>query len=325
MATTVVMPQLGNTVESCLLAAWRVAVGDSVDAATVLCDIETDKSAMEVPAGVAGTVLALLAAVDDDVPVKAPIAVIGRPGEAVPDAPTADPATPVTPTVPPAPAPAAGRPARAARAPSTAAAPVTPTATPAAPAAPAESAAPAGPALASPRAKALAAAHGLSPATLTGTGPDGLVTERDVQAALAASPGLTRAAQAHSGALPTGPGSALGGRTALADLADQAAPSPTATPATAPATAGPGERDLPFPGPSTDTPLKGVRQIIADRMLASLATSAQLTYTATADATALLALRSRFKAADPAWGLSHVTLGDLVGYAFVRTLARHPG
>ncbi|MDR1808078.1 MAG: 2-oxo acid dehydrogenase subunit E2, partial [Propionibacteriaceae bacterium] len=40
---------------------------------------------------------------------------------------------------------------------------------------------------------------------------------------------------------------------------------------------------------------------------------------------ALLALRSRFKAADPAWGLSHVTLGDLVGYAFVRTLARHPG
>jgi pyruvate dehydrogenase E2 component (dihydrolipoamide acetyltransferase) len=68
-----------------------------------------------------------------------------------------------------------------------------------------------------------------------------------------------------------------------------------------------------------------VRKIIADRMLASLAGSAQLTYTATAPAAALLALRARFKDSDPAWGLNAVTSGDLVGYAFVRTLARHPG
>ena len=53
MAQVVVMPQLGNTVESCLVTTWLVKVGDVVDAATLLCEIETDKSAMEVPSGVA--------------------------------------------------------------------------------------------------------------------------------------------------------------------------------------------------------------------------------------------------------------------------------
>ena len=59
MARVVVMPQLGNTVESCLVTAWLVAVGDTVDEASLLCEIETDKSTMEVPSGVSGTVLAL--------------------------------------------------------------------------------------------------------------------------------------------------------------------------------------------------------------------------------------------------------------------------
>ena len=58
-------------------------------------------------------------------------------------------------------------------------------------------------------------------------------------------------------------------------------------------------------------------------MMNSLATSAQLTYTATAPAAGLLALRKRLKgAADPRWPA--VTLGDLVGYAAVKTLASHP-
>ena len=81
MAQVVVMPQLGNTVESCLITSWLVAVGDVVDASSLLCEIETDKSAMEVPSGASGTVLALLAAEGDEVPVKQPIVVVGEPGE----------------------------------------------------------------------------------------------------------------------------------------------------------------------------------------------------------------------------------------------------
>ena len=30
MATVVVMPQLGNSVESCLIVSWQVAVGDEI-------------------------------------------------------------------------------------------------------------------------------------------------------------------------------------------------------------------------------------------------------------------------------------------------------
>jgi pyruvate dehydrogenase E2 component (dihydrolipoamide acetyltransferase) len=57
----------------------------------------------------------------------------------------------------------------------------------------------------------------------------------------------------------------------------------------------------------------------------SLAASAQLSYQASAPADALLALRRRLKASDPALGLSQITLGDLAGFAAVRVLARHPG
>jgi pyruvate dehydrogenase E2 component (dihydrolipoamide acetyltransferase) len=79
-----------------------------------------------------------------------------------------------------------------------------------------------------------------------------------------------------------------------------------------------------FPGVVTQTPLKGIRKVIAERMMNSLATSAQLTYTATAPAAGMLALRKRLKgAADPE--LAAITLGDLVGYAAVKTLAKHGG
>ena len=49
MATIVVMPQLGNSVESCIVVEWQVAVGDTVAVDQTLCSIETDKSTMEVP------------------------------------------------------------------------------------------------------------------------------------------------------------------------------------------------------------------------------------------------------------------------------------
>src|SRR5690606_37896913 len=81
MAIEVVMPRQGNTVESCLIAEWRVAVGDTVDKGQVLCEIETDKSSIEIEAAQEGTVLALLHQAGDEVPVLKPILVLGTPGE----------------------------------------------------------------------------------------------------------------------------------------------------------------------------------------------------------------------------------------------------
>ncbi len=81
MATKIIMPKLGNTVESSIILSWKVKPGDTVHKDTILCEIETDKATMDVPAGEEGTVLALLQRQGDDVPVLAPIAVIGKPGE----------------------------------------------------------------------------------------------------------------------------------------------------------------------------------------------------------------------------------------------------
>jgi len=81
MATKIIMPKLGNTVESSVILSWRVKPGDTVTKDSVLCEIETDKATMDVPAGEEGTVLALLRKEGDDVPVLEPIAVIGQVGE----------------------------------------------------------------------------------------------------------------------------------------------------------------------------------------------------------------------------------------------------
>ena len=81
MATIVVMPQLGNSVESCIIVEWMIAEGDTVAVDQTLASIETDKSTMEVPSTAEGTVLKLLWEEGDEVPVKEPLIIVGEPGE----------------------------------------------------------------------------------------------------------------------------------------------------------------------------------------------------------------------------------------------------
>jgi pyruvate dehydrogenase E2 component (dihydrolipoamide acetyltransferase) len=71
-------------------------------------------------------------------------------------------------------------------------------------------------------------------------------------------------------------------------------------------------------------PVRGVRKVIAERMLQSLQTTAQLSLNAAADARVLQALRARFKASPEAMGLRGVTLNDLLLWAVARTLPAHP-
>jgi pyruvate dehydrogenase E2 component (dihydrolipoamide acetyltransferase) len=119
-----------------------------------------------------------------------------------------------------------------------------------------------------------------------------------------------------AGPAPASPvGTGLGGRLTRAE--QQAL---SAEPAAGPVSPGTPE----FPGTYTDTPLTGIRKLVATRMLASMAAHAQLTFHASAPAANLLALRARLKASDPAWGLDIVTIGDLVAYAAVRTATRFP-
>lgn len=310
MATVVVMPQLGNSVESCLIISWQVKVGDTVAVDGVLCEVETDKASMEVPSTEAGTVLAILWDEGDDVPVKDPIVVVGAAGED------------------PGPALAAagwkGKDGEAADVPTSDEGPHAQQDREAAP----ESETPdvvgrpasgdaegfATATGSSPRARNLAESSNVSLAAVTrGSGPGGRVIERDVQALLDA--GGTTLAAARAGALP-GEGSGLGGRVSTADLGQDA---PSAAAAQPFATSG--ARD--YPGPSTSSPLKGIRKVISERMMHSLATSAQLTYTSTAKAAGLLAMRKKLKGSPEELGLNKVTIGDLVGFAAVKAAAKH--
>ena len=289
MATIVVMPQLGNSVESCIIVEWMIAEGDTVAVDQTLASIETDKSTMEVPSTAAGTVLKLLWEEGDEVPVKDPLIIVGEPGEDISGlVPGADPA------------PADVAPVEQASAPEQAAAPAfaTERATGAV----------------SPRARALAASHGVDASAITeGSGPHGRVIERDVAAAIAAGPVLTSAARAAGVSATEGTG--IGGRVSVAD----AGRTPEAAPAAVAAPAG-----ADYPGASTSTPLKGVRKVVAKRMMESLTSTAQLTLNTTANAAGILALRKKVKNADESLGLNKITLNDLVCFAVSRTLPKYP-
>lgn len=82
----VTMPQLGMAQDSGLLVNWIKGLGDKVAADDILFEVETDKSTMEVPAGVNGYLAATLADAGDEVPVGATLAIISTDK---PDAPTA--------------------------------------------------------------------------------------------------------------------------------------------------------------------------------------------------------------------------------------------
>ena len=292
MATIVVMPQLGNSVESCIIVEWMIAEGDTVAVDQTLASIETDKSTMEVPSTAEGTVLKLLWEEGDEVPVKDPLIIVGEPGEDISGLVPGGDAAPAE----------ADAPAEQAAAAPEAAAPAfaTERATGAV----------------SPRARALAASNGVDASAIAeGSGPHGRVIERDVAAAIAAGPVLTSAARAAGVSAAEGTG--IGGRVSVADAGRTAEAAPAAAVA-APAAA------ADFPGASTSAPLKGVRKVVAKRMMESLTSTAQLTLNTTANAAGILAMRKKVKNADEALGLNKITLNDLVCFAVSRTLLKYP-
>lgn len=83
MATGIIMPRQGQSVESCIITKINVNVGDDVKEGDILFEYETDKSAFEEEASVSGKILALLAEEGDDIPCLDVVCVIGSEGEDV--------------------------------------------------------------------------------------------------------------------------------------------------------------------------------------------------------------------------------------------------
>ena len=289
MATPVIMPRQGQSVESCILTEWKVAPGDQVEEGSVLAVIETDKASFDLESPVAGTVLDLFWEADDDIPVLANVTVIGDEGE---DASGFRPETEAAssgPSVDSTPSPATA-------ATSETSVPAPSVGTVASPVSAAEGSV----AGVSPRARQLAMRSGIDPESLLGTGPGGRVIERDVQGALEGTPRLSASASAlarEGGLEPPVHGGGLSGMALASDMRE------------------PGSIDG-----AEVVPVKGIRKVIADRMMQSLGNTAQLTLHAAFDVTAAQAFRKARKES----GEPKVSLNDVISHALIHTLLRHP-
>ena len=190
MSVNILMPALSPTMTEGKLARWLKKEGDAVASGDVIAEIETDKATMEVEAVDEGTLGRILVeAGTEGVKVNAPIAILVADGEAVPDA------------APTAAAPEAA-PAAPAATPAVAVAP--PAAAPAPAPAPVGEAAPkAGRVFASPLARRVAAQKGIDLGAVKGSGPNGRIVRRDVEAALAAPVAAPAAPKAAPQPTPT--------------------------------------------------------------------------------------------------------------------------
>ena len=82
----VMVPALGESVSEATVATWFKAVGDTVARDEMLCELETDKVSVEVPAPAAGTLSEILAPEGETVAASARLAVIAE-GEGAAPAP----------------------------------------------------------------------------------------------------------------------------------------------------------------------------------------------------------------------------------------------
>jgi pyruvate dehydrogenase E2 component (dihydrolipoamide acetyltransferase) len=91
MATAVIMPRQGQSVESCIITGWHKHVGDKVNINDILFSYETDKSTFEEEAKVEGEMLAIFFEEGDDVECLVNVCVIGEKGEDISEfLPTSD-------------------------------------------------------------------------------------------------------------------------------------------------------------------------------------------------------------------------------------------
>ena len=155
MATEVIMPKMGMTMEEGTVLQWFKQEGDQVEKGQPLLEIETDKVDVEVEAPASGILRGVLAKANDVVPATQVIAHILAPGEALPGAPVA---------------PAPERPSQVEQPPISAV----------------QAQRSDGSVAASPMAKRLAREAGLELRSIRGTGPGKSIVAADVEAAVAA-------------------------------------------------------------------------------------------------------------------------------------------
>ncbi len=278
MSTNINLPALGESVTEGTVTRWLKKVGDAVAVDEPIVEISTDKVDTEVPSPVAGVLEEIFANEDDVIAVGAPLARIGdgggssaaapaAPAEAAPiaEAPVSEPA-PVAAELP-APveapqAPVVSIPEPVVVAPPVVAPPVVAPPVVAAPAVPAAASPSVSSAVStsapyvSPIVRKLAHDRGVDLSSLSGTGIGGRIRKEDVLAAGSAPTTAASSAPVAAAAYTPEPVSELRG---------------------------------------TRIPMSRLRKVIAERAVASMISTAQLTTVIEVDVTAVSDLRDSLK------------------------------
>lgn len=201
MAIAVEMPKMSDTMEEGVLVSWQAEEGDELSAGDIIAQVETDKATMDLEVYDDGVLLKKVIAEGDAVPIGGLIAVLGDEGEDVsgilsqyegkgaatpeePEAPEEDVEEEVEEEPVTAVAPGGDGAQRAARAPQVPAAREGD-----------------GRIKSSPLARRLASDHGIEIGQLQGSGPEGRIIKRDVEAAI--EEGVARPAEAPAYQLPS--------------------------------------------------------------------------------------------------------------------------
>jgi len=294
MAVIIILPKQGQSVESCIITEIKKNKGDTVKKGDVLFTYETDKATFEEESPVDGVVLESFYKEGDEVAVLLNMMVIGQPGEDY--------------------SALMGEQIRGKEQEETCKEQVT------------EPAATQNPELqtsnssnlsnsstfstsfVSPRAKNLATKEAIDATQLTGSGPNGRVIEKDIQAALENRPKMTPMAKrmtAQEGLQPQGVGTGLAGTTKSTDLLPVS--------------------NAVYGVDYEDKKITNMRKLIAKAMHSSLQNSAQLTHHLGADARRMMELRKKVKKAMEAGTLkTNITINDMVCFAVIKALKKFP-
>ena len=274
MSESVVLPALGESVTEGTVTRWLKKVGDNVNVDEPLVEVSTDKVDTEIPSPVAGIIEQILVQEDETVQVGAVLVIIGSgPGASSPAAPAAEaPVAPVVVQAPPAPVAA---PVVVQAPPAPVAAPVVVQAPPAPVAAPVVVQAPPAP-VAAP----VVAAPVISVPAASSTDA-GYVT-----------PLVRKFAQDSGVDLSRVSGTGVGGRIRKEDvMAATSSPASNSSAALAP--------HVPAPISSqrgTSEPMSRLRKVLAERAVASMVSSAQLTTVVEVDVTRIAEMRKSVQA-----------------------------
>lgn len=320
MSESVNLPALGESVTEGTVTRWLKNVGDRVEVDEPLLEVSTDKVDTEIPSPVAGVIEEILVAEDETVEVGTPLVRIGdgsgggeaapaeaapaadeaAPAEAAPAEPApaaeapAEPAPTEQPTAPAAEQPAPAQPSTEAPAPAEAPAEQAPAAQPSTEAsAPAPAEAPAEPA---PAQEAPAAPPAVSapPAVPEAASASSDSSDGDANGSAGyITPIVRKLAQEKGVDLSSVTGTGVGGRIRRQDVLAAAESAPAAS-SSAPAAAPRAPAEV-SPLRGTTTQMSRLRKVIAERAVASMQSTAQLTTVVEVDVTKVASLRTAVK------------------------------